>query len=1058
MRVYLRPKKKRIYLDSPEGRKLVDTGLVRKEPTGLRGFTRNLGRDFSSFAKGTLGIGREFIRHPIYNVSQVGKILSSTTRQLPSAVRHLPENIKFARRLTKGNYEQIKRNVRRHYLPQTAPRTQRNINRIGMGLFEHYANLFKHPLQTAYKEPFSVILDVLPFARGAGAIGARTLGKTKYGAKIAETAGDMFIPYHRLKRLGYGKVAEDVQKTQSAIRKAQEGIIKSTIKTFEKKFKLSKAEKLDFFETIDKLRRTPNVYPKSSNPKVQRAIDWWMKEELPKLQKGAGYNKTRLVKNKFKYINDEASAKKRLSEIIDEEADLMKSLQEEMGGVGTHMKGEASYGGDMGILRHSTNPQWYRDFYAKYKRAPSQAAIKEIAEENLKTGKGMLSDEYLRLTKLLKDLKLARKNKANFQDILETYNKAPIQNYLHHFFSPTKETRFGGKLSAPQRGFLKQSKDVEGFVKDPIVSIAGIKSKVATANIKDAFLKRIEKYAKPKNTVTEFKNGVILEKETGLPLIKYKGKYIPKDLGEELMRFEGKTPQAIDTLLKPLRAFNRNWKPLATAVRPRYHLRNILGNVYNASFIGGAGVMRYPEAIFQQMKGHITTQMREGTIAGKIYKALFKTPPEHKYIKMATQDDVVGRGFFSADINDLADIAETAKDFTKVIEKTKNPALIYRIPGLRQWMNSMQRLGSAFEDNARLALYIDQLKKGASRAAAKKYVNKHLFDYINGLGEGDKYIKAVIPFWSWTRFNIPLQVGAISKMPLRHLAVQRGATPWVQQQEAENPEYPYLSERQKSMGAVKIGEVRKNGKVYDKYMRTQSVLPIQDVARIPRIISGDPDELGITPLFDIMAQARYRFSPPTNPEENLNYFGRPVEQYPGEFRRFMGMPVRGTTREILGNIPLLTELNKLFGGSYTPEKRPDWKTRAETVISPTSTFLQDREKNREYFKRDFERIVKGRYSSGYESAFKGVIKKIMEAEQPDAVLEKNKEILKGLLKGMGYTDQRMQELALKAIEAELKKAYPKPLKPYQMRPHRPRPLLDPYYQRETYNQFNQLGL
>lgn len=874
---------------------------IQPPKTGVSGFVQNAGTDFGSFAKGLLGLGRQAITHPIDTGEKIAGIGKEIVKGLPGAVSTFADmtfhpietnrkGLESLQQLRQIPLEQQKEALGK--MVQTIKQSdqgnadQRRLAALGLGLVGNYTQ-YSRPGEKIYNEPFSAALDFIPLAKGLGAgkvlsKGGSVLNKIPAVARTTEKVADAFVPMGKLKRLGYGDVAEDVAKTGANMRKAQEGIIKSTVRKIEKDFGLSKAEKTEMFETIDKGRRTPGYVPVSPNPKVQKAIDWYLKEELPNIRRIAGY------------------------------AD----------------------------------------------------------------------------------------------------GEAPIENYMHHFFSPSKETKFGGKLSSPQRGFLKQSKDVEGFVKDPIVSIAGVKSKAATANIKQGFIDRVfKKYAVDK--VTEFKNGKAIS-ESGEEMAKYKGKYLPKDLAEELTRVEKGEPGWLKTVLEPARAFNRNWKPLATAVRPRYHLRNVIGNVYNASFVGGAKLRRYPEALFQQMKGHIATQMNEGTIAGKVYKSLFKEAPEHKYIKMAAEDDVIGKGFFSVDINDMAEVADKAEEFSKVISKMDNPAMIYKVPILRQWMNGMQHFGSAIEDNARLGLYIDRLKKGASRAEAKAYVNKHLFDYMNGLGEADKVIKAVIPFWSWTRFNVPLQFGALGRNPLRHLMVQEGGKPYVQQNEASNPEYQYLSQREKEMGSVKIGEEQKDGKTYDKYMRTQGVLPIQDISKIL-----DPDNAGINPMFGMAKQGYNMINPPTNPQDNLDYFGRPVEQYPGEVKNYLGLPVRGTGKEILQSIPFISEINKGIGGSYTDDNRPSLGSRVETVMSPTSQTLQDREKNRQYAESDFNTLVKGDFAPGLESNFKYVIKGLLDKPQ-DSVLNKNKKTLVELLKQQGYTDEGIQILVKKSIESVIK--------------------------------------
>ena len=551
--------------------------IIQQPKTGFSGLAQNAKTDFGSFAKGILGLGRQAVTHPIDTGGKVlgigkelvkgipegAKLMGQTMANFPETQRKGIEAFKQLRQIPLAEQKQGLQDMIQKIgeSPEMkANPDKRRMTQLGLAIMGNYTQ-YSRPKEKIYNEPFSFALDAIPMAKtlqvgkGASFVGKQAQ-KIPVVAKAVDKASEIFVPGARLKNLGYGNVAEDVQKTGQAMRQAQEGIIKSTVGKFED---LSKTERGQFFEAIDSLRRTPDAIPSHPNPKVQSKIDWYVKEELPKIRKMAGY----------------------------------------------------------------------------------------------------------------------------------TDGQAPIQNYLHHLFTPSKETGMGGKLSAPQRGFLKQSKDVEGYVKDPVVSIAGVKSKAATANIKEGFIQRVTKqYARPADTVTEFKNGTILAKDTGEPLIKWKGQYLPKNLGEELLRQEGKGKTIVDTMLTPLLVFNRNWKPLATAVRPRYLLRNIIGNVYNTSFVGGAGIQRYPQAVWQQMKGHIATQMKEGTFAGQVYKALFKTPPEHKMIKMATEDGVIGRGFFAADINDLAEIAESAEDFTKAIAKMENPAEIYRIPVLRQWLQA----------------------------------------------------------------------------------------------------------------------------------------------------------------------------------------------------------------------------------------------------------------------------------------------------------------------------------------------------------------------------------
>lgn len=1063
--------------------------------TGFSGFAENLKNDFSSFAKGMIGVGREVLTNPVDTTKKLGGMGKEVIKALPQAGVSFGKNLanftnpeyhkqafQAMKKLRSMSYEEQKQALQndiQRIQNTSGDENKKRLAKYGLAFLGGLTQ-YSHPLDKAYNEPFSTTLDVIPLAKGAG-LGngvSYTAGKVnqipvinRATSKVSEMAQDAFVPQGKLRRIGYGNVADDYQKTLQNMRDSQAGIITSTVDRFKN---FSNDERTAFFESIDSLRRTPDVYPTNANPKIQGMIDWYMKEELPRIKRTTGVIKQRAdiaenvskqlakkqwqqLQNKLKKMDSRDTSKKTFSSGVYLSAkptkynveDILKSAIEELRTnkapivVPSRIEirktlprkyniGDVIESARKELIDYKTNrkaPLKPTSFdrqnirYIPSKAIYSKQKIAPLTPTSLEKTYGRTIPVNPRISRkfvnkqlgVINDLPVRKvKGQGDLEKILKEYRDNPegITNYLHHFFNPTNETRFGGKLSSPSRGFLKQSKDVEGYVKDPVVAIAGVKSKAATANIKDAFVARVAKqYAKPADTVTEFKNGTIVETATGMPLTKWKGQYLPKELGDELTRFEGGKGM-VDKMLTPLRVFNRNWKPLATAVRPRYHLRNIIGNMYNASFVGGANLTAYFKAAGQQLLNHIGTQMKEGTIAGKVYKAMFKNPPSRAMYNQAIDDGIIGRGFFSGDINDIADIAQSSGDFAKAIDKMKNPAEIYKVPVLRRWIEATSRVGQAFEDNARLALYMDRINKGSTRMKAKAYVNEHLFDYINGLGEADKVIKTIIPFWSWTRFNTPLQYASMWRNPIRNVVAQEFGKPIVQESEQSNPEYQYLSQREKDMGAFKVGEeTMPDGTVKDKYVRTQGVLPVQDIMKVT-----DPENLGVSPIFNMGQQALNYISPTDKPQTNLDYFGQPVESFPGEVKRFLGAPMRGTTKEFLGNIPAISEINKGVGGSYTDDKRPSLDTRLEGLYSPLANFTQDRETARKYFYSDLDRQAGGSFAPGYESEFKYAVKSLIERPD-DSVANENLKILTTLMRQNGFSDYDIQKSISEALKS-----------------------------------------
>ena len=82
-----------------------------------------------------------------------------------------------------------------------------------------------------------------------------------------------------------------------------------------------------------------------------------------------------------------------------------------------------------------------------------------------------------------------------------------------------------------------------------------------------------------------------------------------------------------------------------------------------------------------------------------------------------------------------------------------------------------RKLGDAMETNAKLALFIDQLSKGLSPYDAAQVVKKHLFDYTD-LTKAERKLKIVVPFYTFTRKNLPLQLKTLIERPDKYLLYQ----------------------------------------------------------------------------------------------------------------------------------------------------------------------------------------------------------------------------------------------------------------------------------------------
>ncbi len=188
---------------------------------------------------------------------------------------------------------------------------------------------------------------------------------------------------------------------------------------------------------------------------------------------------------------------------------------------------------------------------------------------------------------------------------------------------------------------------------------------------------------------------------------------------------------------KSIDVFNSLWKPTATAMNPAFHFLNIQGNLYNAWL----GKMKDPRRFLQAIAGNFD----EGE------KAILEGA------------DILSRGQFGGDI--------VARTFD-------NPAGIDTIKAFENF----RQVGEFFENNARSAFYLDRYQKfilegidevSASRKALQE-VNKYLFDYLTGLTPFETNVmRRFFPFYTWARFNIPLQLKSLVFAPGKNALVAK---------------------------------------------------------------------------------------------------------------------------------------------------------------------------------------------------------------------------------------------------------------------------------------------
>lgn len=217
------------------------------------------------------------------------------------------------------------------------------------------------------------------------------------------------------------------------------------------------------------------------------------------------------------------------------------------------------------------------------------------------------------------------------------------------------------------------------------------------------------------------------------------GKAVHPEVARHLDRFNSivNTDDGIKTFMSTLNTVQNFWKGLVTAPNPMFHVRNAIGNFYNNFLAGVVDPQVYGLAAIAQKGGSEIFDMAGKKYTGKQLRTLFR------------ENGLEGMGIFKGESTN-----SMVKQATEAFEKQP---MLTPIKGGR-------KIGDWIESNAKMAHFIDRMVKGDSVKEAAESVRKHLFDYSD-LTTAEKKIRNFVPFYTWTRKNIPLQLESLITKP-----------------------------------------------------------------------------------------------------------------------------------------------------------------------------------------------------------------------------------------------------------------------------------------------------
>lgn len=214
---------------------------------------------------------------------------------------------------------------------------------------------------------------------------------------------------------------------------------------------------------------------------------------------------------------------------------------------------------------------------------------------------------------------------------------------------------------------------------------------------------------------------------------------------------------AIDT-------FHRIWKPTVTGLRPDYHVRNIIGSTAQSVLGGGAKALDPRDA----WAGGMLVSKADNDVLVRLGK-------EDVSVKRL-RDLAINNGIYQT--MHRADLGTVKREITGAKPKAKGSNVLY---GAERVADFSRSIGNAIEDRVRASYFVTNVRKGLEAGldlnSAAKYagdeVKRFHFDYSDLTNTERKLLQRAMPFYTWARKNIPLQLEMLMNEPRKYASLTR---------------------------------------------------------------------------------------------------------------------------------------------------------------------------------------------------------------------------------------------------------------------------------------------
>ena len=338
------------------------------------------------------------------------------------------------------------------------------------------------------------------------------------------------------------------------------------------------------------------------------------------------------------------------------------------------------------------------------------------------------------------------------------------------------------------------------------------------------------------------------------------------------------------------------WRGYAL-LAPSYHVRNTFSNVWQNFLAGVTDPQAYGEALRFQRAVKVRAKDGGKALSEFVLATPFGDRTGVQLFDELFNEDLMG-GFMSEWAHEI-DQMHQALEFGHKFKKGEESVRRFNMA-----------VGTHIENNARFALYFDQLGKGANPQEAAQAVRKFLFDYTaTGLSAFEETkVKRLTSFYRWTKNNMLLSVEQLGKQPGKYAAIPKFKHAIENMTSEGSPTEEFMPEWLAEGYPVRIagGEV-------PTYFNLQNWLPAMQIAEL----FEDIDEHHVPGLSWAMGMMAPTIGIPLEQMMNKSmFFEDEIQQFPGERREFLGQPMSPRLAHILRAVRPLSEANRFTRGTH----------------------------------------------------------------------------------------------------------------------------------------------